>query len=116
MLVNSQLDKNGHTIDLHHLTVHEAKTVVLEAVEKWYDGQQKAGFGGVPASAGAMQKAKTFTPVRGMTVVTGVGRHSAGQTGVLGPAVANVLEENGWRVERGESGRGYLVVKGRKGR
>jgi len=111
LMIQNQLARSGHTIDLHHLTVNEAKTVALEAVEKWWEGQ-KASFGGF--AAGATEKQRTPLPSSGMTIVTGVGKHSAGKTGVLGPAVANALEESGWRVQRGENGRGYLVVKGRR--
>ena len=43
-------------------------------------------------------------------IVTGVGRHSAGGRGRLGPAVGGMLVREGWRVEVGE---GVLVVRGR---
>ena len=86
--------RSGPTIDLHHLTVDEATTVALEMVERWYEREKSTGD-------------------RGLVIVTGVGRHSKGHVGVLGPAVAKALEQSGWKVDRGEAGRGYLVVKGK---
>jgi hypothetical protein len=60
-----------------------------------------------------MSRNRTFHPANGLTVITGVGRHSAGQKGVLGPAVQAALDQAGWRVDR-DTGRGYVVVKGRR--
>lgn len=111
MVVMSRLEKTGHTIDLHNLTIMEAKEVVLEAAERWWEREKVRSFAGL-ADASA-QRSKTFVPNRGLTVITGVGRHSAGKTGVLGPAVANTLQEHGWRIERGERTRGYITVHGR---
>jgi hypothetical protein len=112
MVVMTRLEQTGHTIDLHNLTIMEAKEVVLQAAERWWEKEKaKAKFSGFPEGASSRQR--TFVPGRGLTVITGVGRHSAGKMGVLGPAVANTLEANGWRVERGERSRGYLMVTGK---
>lgn len=111
MVVMSRLEQTGHTIDLHNLTILEAKEVVLEAAERWWEKEKTRSYAGL--AEGAMQRGKTFVPGRSLTVITGVGRHSAGKMGVLGPAVANALESNGWRVERGERSRGYVTVHGR---
>jgi hypothetical protein len=110
MIVMTRLKQTGHTIDLHNLTLMEAQVVVLEAAEWWWE-KEKAKFQGF--TDGANRKMKSFVPGRALTVITGVGRHSAGQQGVLGPAVANTLEANGWRVERGERTRGYITVHAR---
>ena len=112
LVVSAQLERTGHAIDLHHLTVQEASTLALETTNRWYERQKAVQHQG--SAAASNQKSLSFVPARTLTVVTGVGRHSAGQSGVLGPAVANVLEGEGWRVDRGESGRGYLVVRGRR--
>jgi len=50
-----------------------------------------------------------FSPSHSLTIVTGVGKHSAGQKGVLGPAVFKALEKDGWRVIKRE---GAVVVTG----
>lgn len=110
MIVGDQLEKSGHTIDLHHLTIHEATTVALESTARWYDRQKVTYYDGAKSDTGA--KMRTFVPPRPLVVVVGVGRHSAGNVGVIGPAVATALEGGGWRVDR--SGRGYLVVRGKK--
>lgn len=112
MVVSDQLDQSGHTIDLHHLTIVEATTVALESASTWYEREKVRSYGGVPDMS--RSKAVGFTPSRPLVIVVGVGRHSAGHKGVLGPAVANALESGGWRVDRGPNGRGYLVVRGRK--
>lgn len=111
-IVGDQLDRSGNTIDLHHLTIHEASTVALESAQRWYESEKAKSYGGVTIQSST--KVNGFAPPRGLTVVTGVGRHSAGQRGVLGPSVANALESAGWRVDRGANGRGYLVVRGRR--
>ena len=112
IVVQTQLEQTGHTVDLHHLTIHEAGTLALEATHRWWERQKAIQHQGHPAAAS--QRPVNFVPGQTLTVVTGVGRHSAGKRGVLGPAVANVLEADGWRIDRGESGRGYLVVRGRR--
>lgn len=93
-IVRAQMERDGGQIDLHHRTVAEATTLASEAVAAWY---ARAGRGG-----GA--------PGGRFVVITGKGLHSAGQRGVLGPAVAGALRSEGWRVEEHE---GYLTVKGR---
>lgn len=105
MVVGAQMDRTGNTVDLHHLTVDEAKTVAVETAERWWTAERtKFGAG----------RSVTMQPVSSLTVITGVGRHSVGNRGVLGPAVARELEERGWKVERGEASRGYLSVKGKR--
>ena len=105
MVVGAQMDRTGNTVDLHHLTVDEAKTVAVESAERWWKAE-KAKWG--QGRSVAMQ------PTTKLTVITGVGRHSVGNRGVLGPAVVKELEERGWKVDRGEAGRGYVCVKGRR--
>lgn len=112
MVVARQMDSSGYTIDLHHMTVHEAVTVALESAAKWYDRQKRLYDESVKVESRA--RGIAFVPPKGLTVVVGVGRHSAGKVGVIGPAVGNALEASGWRVDRGEGGRGYMVVRGRK--
>ena len=112
LVVQSQLERTGHTIDLHHLTIQEASSLSIEATSQWWEKMRLAqDYGRVATS---VQRPLGFVPGQNLTIVTGVGRHSVGKRGVLGPAVANVLEADGWRVDRGENGRGYLVVRGRR--
>ncbi|OCF37243.1 hypothetical protein I316_01151 [Kwoniella heveanensis BCC8398] len=91
------------TIDLHHMTVNEAITVVSEIIEPWWAAEKEARA----ERWKAREEGK-------MVIVTGVGRHSVGNKGVLGPAVSGFLDKEGWRIERGDSERGFLVVWGRK--
>lgn len=112
IIVSSQLERTGHTIDLHHLTIQEASTLAIEAAGRWWERQKAVQHQGNAVSAS--QRPVSVVPGQALTIVTGVGRHSAGKRGVLGPSVANVLEGDGWRVDRGENGRGYLVVRGRR--
>ncbi|WVF68915.1 hypothetical protein IAT40_003689 [Kwoniella sp. CBS 6097] len=91
------------TIDLHHMTVNEATTVVSEIIEPWWAAEKEARA----ERWKAREEGK-------MVIITGVGRHSVGNKGVLGPAVSSLLEKDGWRIERGDSERGFLVVWGRR--
>jgi hypothetical protein len=87
-VLDAQRATNPNSIDLHLRTVAESTTLALEALEAWHAEGGRGPF----------------------TVITGKGLHSAGQRGVLGPAVANALRGAGWRVETHP---GYLTVRGR---
>ena len=100
---------SGGSIDLHHLTVEQGKSVASEMVQRWYDSQ-RASYGGVAAQASARQMG--LVPAKHLTIVTGIGFHSPGQKGVLGPAVAAELRKGGWRVD--DDTRGILIVKGKR--
>ncbi|MCJ1383346.1 hypothetical protein MMC17_006459 [Xylographa soralifera] len=86
-------------IDLHGVGVRDAVRIATERVQRWWaDGAAEwAREGKVPGEDG-------------FRVVVGVGRHSEGGRGRLGPAVGGALVRGGWRVEVGE---GVLVVRGR---
>ncbi|KZP01553.1 hypothetical protein CALVIDRAFT_532323 [Calocera viscosa TUFC12733] len=75
--------KDLHTIDLHGLTLHEALHVVKEGVNAWYSS---SGSG--------------YAPNHSLTIITGLGKHSPNQQGVLGPAIFKALEKDGWRVTK----------------
>lgn len=86
-------------VDLHGVTVKDAVRIAQERVEIWWEaeGQEWARAG--KAMGG-----------RGLTIVTGVGRHSEGGKGKLGPAVGAMLVREGWKVEVGN---GVVTVVGR---
>lgn len=93
-LVRSQ--STASQLDLHGVSVKDATRIARESVTMWWhelgEGRiQGRGVGG------------------GYRIVTGVGNHSEGGRGKLGPAVGRVLLRDGWKVEFGT---GYLVVKG----
>ncbi|KAL9019441.1 MAG: hypothetical protein Q9185_003333 [Variospora sp. 1 TL-2023] len=75
-------------IDLHGVNVKDAVRIAQDHVEDWWEaeGQEWARAG--KAMGG-----------RGMRIVTGVGRHSEGGRGKLGPAVGAMLVREGWKVE-----------------
>ncbi|KAI5124265.1 hypothetical protein M0805_005114 [Coniferiporia weirii] len=78
---------NHDTIDLHYCTVTEALALVREVLDEGW-----------------------ASPARPLHVITGRGTHSTGGVAVLGPALKNALERDGWSVgRRGEAG---LLVKG----
>lgn len=117
LVIASQLDSNRPTrpsreenrskmIDLHHLTVSQAVNVSEKAVGKWWIKEREQRAKGWGAKGKESQGC--------LVIVVGAGRHSAGNRGVLGPAVAGHLDKAGWRVDKGETSRGYLVVHGRK--
>lgn len=100
MVVDSQMSRSsGHVVDLHYATVEQAVTLALEAAETWWRTAQRTREDSLNTGAAAPQP---------LVIVTGKGRHSAGNVGVLGPAVARALTDAGWRIDRGE---GYVAVK-----
>lgn len=90
-LAERQSWKDG--IDLHGVTVEDAKRIAREKVTGWWHELGRDGQG-----VGA-----------GYRIVTGVGNHSEGGVGKLGPAVGKMLIREGWKVQVGT---GYLVVTG----
>ncbi|WVQ65707.1 uncharacterized protein L199_003885 [Kwoniella botswanensis] len=92
----------NQSIDLHNLTINEALTIVNEQLDRWWKVEKER----------RLERWKITEQGR-FIIITGVGRHSINNKGVLGPAVSNDLERKGWKVDRGDSERGYLVVRGR---
>ena len=84
-------------IDLHGLTVYEGVRIARQRVEGWWQG-----LGEFPS-----MEAKQ----RPFTVVTGLGKHSAGGVSPLRRAVAAALLQDGWKLEV-ETGR--YIVSGRR--
>lgn len=87
-------------LDLHGATVADATRIARQSTRAWWDalGEQRIPGGG---RAGVGD---------GYRIVTGVGRHSEGGRGKLGPAVSRALIAEGWRVEIGH---GEIRVSGR---
>jgi len=99
MVIDAQMERTGHTVDLHYATVDQAITLAVETAKRWWSAVE------------AERAASPGTVTRPLIVVTGKGQHSVGQRGVLGPAVAKALADDGWRIEKCE---GYVAVKGRR--
>lgn len=101
-LVRSQSWSNG--VDLHGVGVRDAVRIAREKVTMWWvaEEQRCKGVGYARAGAGA----GVGEPFK---IVTGVGYHSEGGRGKLGPAVARVLIKEGWKVQVGT---GSLSVSG----
>ncbi|GAB7338223.1 hypothetical protein MBLNU457_4559t1 [Dothideomycetes sp. NU457] len=98
-LVDSQ--SAAGSIDLHGVNVQDALRISKQRVERWYSG---LGENKVNGRAGAVDRATGFT------IITGVGHHSEGGKGKLGPAVSKMLIAEGWRVEKNG---GSITVRGR---
>lgn len=98
-LVSAQSSRDE--IDLHGVNVADGLRIAKDRVEAWWAGLGEARVNG-RLGAGDRQK--------GFRIVTGVGRHSEGGRGKLGPAVGKMLAQEGWKVEAGS---GALIVKGR---
>ncbi|MCJ1478380.1 hypothetical protein MMC13_007060 [Lambiella insularis] len=89
----------GASTDLHGVSVRDGVRIARRRVEEWWasGAAEWAREGKVQGSGG-------------YRVVVGLGRHSEGGRGRLGPAVGGMLVREGWRLEVGE---GVLVVRGR---
>lgn len=90
------------TLDLHGVDVLNAVRIALEKVEQWWD---ELGEKRVNGRIGAEDRQA------GYSIVVGLGRHSEGGKGKLGPAVSKALRQHGWRVEVAGA---VLVAKGRQ--
>ncbi|EON68656.1 hypothetical protein W97_07914 [Coniosporium apollinis CBS 100218] len=77
------------TLDLHGVDVRNAVRIAREGVEAWWAGLGEKRLRG---SEGVGE---------GFEIVTGVGHHSVGGVGRLGPAVGRMLVREGWRVRFG---------------
>ncbi|PVH98208.1 hypothetical protein DM02DRAFT_596320 [Periconia macrospinosa] len=76
-------------LDLHGASVADAVRIAKAATTAWWDalGERRIPGGGRDAVG-----------PEGFRVVTGVGRHSQGGRGKLGPEVSRALIRDGWRV------------------
>ncbi|KIO26627.1 hypothetical protein M407DRAFT_24071 [Tulasnella calospora MUT 4182] len=83
-MVNSRQAKSNDTnsIDLHGTNTQEALEIAREAVQDWW-------------STYGSEDGKV--PSKYFSIITGQGNHSRGGVGVLGPAVKNFLDGEGWR-------------------
>ena len=93
----AQQSKPGE-VDLHGVSVSDATRITKAEVEQWWErgGREWSREGKVM--------------VGGLRIITGVGRHSDGGRGKLGPAVRAMLQREDWKIEEGE---GVLEVVGR---
>lgn len=97
-LVRSQ--SSATQLDLHGVDVLNAVRIASEKVEEWWEG---LGESRVNGRVGADDRQV------GYRIVVGLGRHSEGGKGKLGPAVSKRLREEGWKVEVVGA---VIVVKG----
>lgn len=88
-------------LDLHGVSVKDATRIASHRVQQWWNnlGEAKIKGGGRPGIGAGYQ------------IITGVGHHSQGGVGKLGPAVFKSLASQGWKVEAA-SHSGCLIVKG----
>jgi hypothetical protein len=86
-------------IDLHGVTVVNAVRIALARTNKWWDELD--------------DRRKYTAHLRSQNqfrIITGVGNHSVGGVGKLGPAVFKQLTANGWKASLGT---GVIIVNGR---
>lgn len=86
-------------VDLHGVNVQEGVRIARERVQQWW---------GLEGGSEWAREGKVMGP--GLRIVTGVGKHSLGGKGKLGPAVGAMLLKEGWKVEVTE---GVVTVVGR---
>ncbi|KAF1850076.1 uncharacterized protein K460DRAFT_350182 [Cucurbitaria berberidis CBS 394.84] len=89
-------------LDLHGVTVADATRIAKQRTQIWWDG---LGEKRIPSWSGAGKRGGG----EAYTIITGLGRHSEGGRGKLGPAVARTLVKEGWKVEINS---GELLVTG----
>jgi len=87
------------SVDLHGVSVKDGVRIARERVEGWWqDGAAEWAREGKVQGSGRYR------------IIVGLGRHSEGGKGRLGPAVGGMLVREGWRVEVGQ---GELIVRGK---
>ncbi|KAH7127151.1 hypothetical protein B0J11DRAFT_460918, partial [Dendryphion nanum] len=98
LLVASQ--STPSSLDLHGVSVQSATRISSAKVKQWWNnlGEERIPGGGRRGVG------------EGYKVITGVGRHSEGGRGKIGPAVARTLVKEGWKVEING---GEILVLGR---
>jgi len=89
-------------LDLHGVNVANATRIARQRTQAWWDGlgERKSDWGSARGGVG-----------EGYRIVVGLGRHSEGGRGKLGPAVFKALSGEGWRCV---SGTGEVVVLGKR--
>jgi hypothetical protein len=92
-----------YEIDLHHVSVPEAKRIAIERVTAWWAERNRAYGGDLARLEGG----------KGFTIITGKGTHSRDGAPRLGPSVAKALLREGYKIHVAE---GSLVVVGVQGR
>lgn len=102
-LVASQSTANQ--LDLHGVSVKDAVRIARAKTDQWDKSANRRVMGLDGRTRNDDALGGTFT------IVTGLGRHSEGGRGKLGPAVGKMLLSEGWYVSFGE---GMLTVTGRK--
>ncbi|RMZ68842.1 Smr domain-containing [Pyrenophora seminiperda CCB06] len=89
-LVSSQ---SGLThLDLHGVSVADATRIAKQRTQAWWDG---LGERRLPEWSGPGRRGGG----EAYRIITGLGRHSEGGKGKLGPAVLKTLVNEGWKVE-----------------
>ena len=91
-------------LDLHGVGVVDAVRISQERVEAWWAGLGESRSNG---RLGAEDRSAGFS------IVVGLGRHSEGGKGKLGPAVGKALKAGGWRIEAAGA---VILVRGRVGK
>jgi hypothetical protein len=87
-------------LDLHGVSVASAVRIAKQRTRTWWEGLGEDRIAGGGRGRGVRE---------GYRIVTGLGRHSEGGRGKLGPAVVRALVSEGWKVE---VGMGEVVVTG----
>lgn len=93
-------------LDLHGVTVADATRIAKQQTQAWWEslGERK-----IPEWSGSGRRGGA----EAYRIITGLGRHSEGGRGKLGPAVAKALVNDGWKVEV-ESGELYVTGLARR--
>ncbi|KAM4063148.1 smr domain-containing protein [Hirsutella rhossiliensis] len=95
LLVQQQTTPSS--VDLHGVLVHDGVRIALQKTRDWWNGLGEF----------RVRKAKE----EGFTVITGLGRHSAGGVSQMRQAVVAALLQDGWKLQV-ETGK--FVVSGRR--
>lgn len=93
-------------LDLHGVTVADATRIAKQRTQAWWNG---LGERRIPEWSGPGRRGGGEV----YRIITGLGRHSEGGRGKLGPAVLKTLVNEGWKVEA-EPGELYVTGLARR--
>ena len=109
--VARMIRQNPNMIDLHGVSTADAKRIALDRTRVWWEGLGEHRHELMNGQGWKLRNSSDFS---WFVIVVGKGTHSAGQRGVLGPAVIKALEQEGWKLEDEISLAGRVVVKGKR--
>lgn len=99
---------SANHVDLHGVSVKDAVRIARQRTEAWWRVRKRRAVG---VDGRVRDEADGDESRSNLTIVTGMGHHSRGGKGLIGPAVGRMLMQEGYEVRAGE---GNVTVVGKR--